>query len=178
MDDLSPYPQKARRRSASAHLRAGLRRARWGIAFALIRAAFQIGKGTRRSYQPVGIGGRRAKAVRDAEIRWQAIAGTLRHYSARSMLDIGCAEVAWVDFVSYDPRMPEAMRLFVKRVPRADNDIRLLERAVAEFLAETRRDLGALRQDNAGESPVRGRRASLISHDAMLAQAAEAPPWA
>ena len=66
-------------------------------------------------------------------------------YLKQMQFQMACAGRAWVDFVSYDPRMPEAMRLFVKRVPRADNDIRLLERAVSEFLAELDDRLGALR---------------------------------
>ena len=96
-------------------------------------------------------------------------------YIKQMQFQMACAGRAWVDFVSYDPRMPEAMRLFVKRVPRADNDIRLLECAVSEFLAELDDRLGALRSRyRSGESPG----ASLISHDAMLARASEAPPWA
>lgn len=42
----------------------------------------------------------------------------------------------WCDFVSFDPRLPEAMRLFVHRVPRDDARIAELEREVGAFLNE------------------------------------------
>jgi hypothetical protein len=38
--------------------------------------------------------------------------------------------------VSYDPRLPEAMKLFVKRVHRNEDDIADLERCVTAFLKE------------------------------------------
>jgi SAM-dependent methyltransferase len=91
----SLYPV-ARKRSFGARLRAGLRAARWSLARGLIRLAFIAGKGTRKSYQPVRIGAKRARPARDADTRWQAIAETLRHYGARSVFDIGCAEGVFV----------------------------------------------------------------------------------
>jgi putative phage-type endonuclease len=66
-------------------------------------------------------------------------------YVKQMQWQMACTRRQWCDFVSYDPRMPEAMRLFVKRVPRADSDIRLLEKAVAEFLAELDDKIDALR---------------------------------
>ena len=42
----------------------------------------------------------------------------------------------WVDFVSFDPRMPEHMRLFCKRLTRDDTYISVLEKEVITFLAE------------------------------------------
>ena len=42
----------------------------------------------------------------------------------------------WCDWVSFDPRLPEAMRLFVQRVKRDDELIGALEKQVREFLAE------------------------------------------
>lgn len=47
-----------------------------------------------------------------------------------------CSGRQWCDFASYDPRMPEAMRLFVRRVKRDDAMIASLENDVREFLAE------------------------------------------
>ena len=41
----------------------------------------------------------------------------------------------WVDFVSYDPRFPENLRLFIVRVPRDDAYIKDLEAEVRVFLA-------------------------------------------
>jgi putative phage-type endonuclease len=47
-----------------------------------------------------------------------------------------CAERQWVDWASYNPRLPEQMRLFVQRVKRDDVMIADLEKEVAVFLAE------------------------------------------
>jgi putative phage-type endonuclease len=40
----------------------------------------------------------------------------------------------WCDFVSYDPRFPENLQLFIVRVNRDDEYIKALETAVKEFL--------------------------------------------
>jgi putative phage-type endonuclease len=61
-----------------------------------------------------------------------------------------CPGRRWCDFVSFDPRMPEHMQLFVRRVPRDDALIAALERQVVEFLVDLdrkERDLGALYAD-------------------------------
>jgi hypothetical protein len=59
---------------------------------------------------------------------------------------MACAEREWCDFVSYDPRMPAEMRLFVKRLERDDKRIAELEEQVAEFLAELAGKVAALRK--------------------------------
>jgi putative phage-type endonuclease len=42
----------------------------------------------------------------------------------------------WCDYVSYDPRLPEPMRLFVRRIPRDNARIAELEKDVVAFLQE------------------------------------------
>ena len=42
----------------------------------------------------------------------------------------------WCDWVSYDPRLPERMQLFVQRVMRDDGQINVLEQQARVFLAE------------------------------------------
>jgi putative phage-type endonuclease len=49
---------------------------------------------------------------------------------------LACTGRQYCDFVSYDPRLPEAMRLFIKRMPRDDKRIAELETEVAGFLLE------------------------------------------
>lgn len=56
-----------------------------------------------------------------------------------------CTDRAWCDFVSYDPRLPEAMRLFVKRIERDAALCAELETEVIGFLNETRDKVEALR---------------------------------
>jgi hypothetical protein len=49
---------------------------------------------------------------------------------------IACTGRQWCDFASFDPRLPESMRLFVKRVERDDAKIAELEALVIDFLDE------------------------------------------
>jgi hypothetical protein len=57
---------------------------------------------------------------------------------------MACTGRAWCDFVSYDPRMPENMRLFVKRLARDDKRIKEIEEEIASFLLEMAVKLAAL----------------------------------
>lgn len=52
----------------------------------------------------------------------------------------------WCDFVSYDPRMPEDLSLFIKRVPRDPQMIADLMKQVEEFLGEVDADIKALEE--------------------------------
>jgi putative phage-type endonuclease len=52
----------------------------------------------------------------------------------------------WCDFVSYDPRMPEALQLHVQRIQRDEAFIADLERRVTSFLAEVGTQVEALRR--------------------------------
>jgi putative phage-type endonuclease len=51
----------------------------------------------------------------------------------------------WCDFVSFDPRMPEDLQLFVTRVERDDEKIAELEAAVIEFLNEVDQKIATLK---------------------------------
>lgn len=57
-------------------------------------------------------------------------------YAHQIQWQMACAGRQWTDFCSYDPRMPENMRLFIRRVRRDDAMIADLEREVTAFLAE------------------------------------------
>jgi putative phage-type endonuclease len=63
----------------------------------------------------------------------QAVPGK---YDTQIQFQMACTGRAYCDFVSYDPRMPENMRLFIKRVTRDDKRINELETEVAAFLLE------------------------------------------
>lgn len=65
-------------------------------------------------------------------------------YIVQMQFQMACAGAKWCDFASFDPRMPEAMRLFVKRVFRDDARIKELEKEVAAFLAELDRKVKEL----------------------------------
>jgi putative phage-type endonuclease len=52
----------------------------------------------------------------------------------------------WCDFVSYDPRMPEALQLHVQRIQRDEAFIADLERRVSSFLSEVGYQVEMLRR--------------------------------
>jgi putative phage-type endonuclease len=57
-------------------------------------------------------------------------------YETQIQFQMACTGRRWCDFISYDPRMPEQMRMFVRRVPRDDQRIAELETEVVAFLKE------------------------------------------
>lgn len=57
-------------------------------------------------------------------------------YVTQMMWQMACTGRAWCDFVSFDPRMPQDMQLFIKRVPRDNEMIATLEAEVIKFLGE------------------------------------------
>lgn len=57
-------------------------------------------------------------------------------YVLQMQFQMACANREWCDFVSFDPRMPEDLKLFVRRVERDDHCIQRIEEATIDFLAE------------------------------------------
>jgi len=66
-------------------------------------------------------------------------------YITQMQWQMACCERAWCDFVSFDPRMPDEMQLFIRRVERDDVEIARLEGLVTEFLFELGAKLHALK---------------------------------
>lgn len=59
-----------------------------------------------------------------------------KKYITQMHWQMACTGRTWCDWCSYDPRMPEQMRLYVQRVERDDELVASLEKDVREFLAE------------------------------------------
>lgn len=57
-------------------------------------------------------------------------------YVTQMQSQLSCTDREWVDFVSFDPRMPEHLRLFRQRVYRSEDHIKQIEEAVEQFLKE------------------------------------------
>jgi putative phage-type endonuclease len=57
-------------------------------------------------------------------------------YMPQVQWQMACANRLWVDFVSYDPRAPEGLQLFVTQIERDDKYILELEAEVNKFLGE------------------------------------------
>ena len=65
-------------------------------------------------------------------------------YVLQMQFQMACAGRDWCDFVSFDPRLPEHLRLFVQRVPRDVSLILSLESEVAAFNAEIEAKIATL----------------------------------
>lgn len=65
-------------------------------------------------------------------------------YVTQIMWQLACTGRQWCDFVSFDPRMPDSMRLFIRRIPRNDAAIAELEKEVTAFLVEVGDKVAAL----------------------------------
>ncbi len=67
-------------------------------------------------------------------------------YVTQIQFQLACTGRQWCDFVSYDPRMPGHLRLFVQRVNRDDDAIAHLEGEVRSFLAHVDAKVKALNE--------------------------------
>lgn len=72
-------------------------------------------------------------------------AGIDKKYRLQMQWQIACTGRAWCDFVSYDPRLPEAYRIHIERVELDSALIAEVEREVVAFLSELDDRLKALR---------------------------------
>lgn len=65
-------------------------------------------------------------------------------YIHQIQFQLACTGRKWCDFVSYDPRMPEHLKLFVRRVHRDEKHIEELESEVIKFLGDVEEKVAAL----------------------------------
>ena len=69
-------------------------------------------------------------------------------YIPQMQWQMACTGRKYCDFCSYDPRLPEHLRMFVQRVERDDDYIKMLETEVTKFLAELDEKLKQLEKVN------------------------------
>jgi putative phage-type endonuclease len=67
-------------------------------------------------------------------------------YQPQMQWQMACTGRKWCDFVSYDPRMPENLQIFVQRVERNDVYIKMLEEEVRVFIEEIEQKIEILRK--------------------------------
>ena len=65
-------------------------------------------------------------------------------YMPQVQWQMACANRLWVDFVSFDPRAPEGLQLFVTRIKRDDKYILEMEAEVNKFLGELKQKINQL----------------------------------
>ena len=66
-------------------------------------------------------------------------------YYAQMQWQMRCADRSWCDYVVFDPRMPAKAQLFVYRVERNPDWLRITEEEVLKFLAEVDAKVVALK---------------------------------
>ena len=66
-------------------------------------------------------------------------------YQPQMLWQMACTGAAWCDFVSFDPRLPDDLQLFVVRFNRDQARIDAMEAEVIAFLAEVDETLSRLR---------------------------------
>ena len=69
-----------------------------------------------------------------------------KKYYDQMQWQMACTGRYWCDFVSFDPRMPEGLQLFIKRIARDDKYIAELEGEVIQFLKEVDDKVNKLNQ--------------------------------
>jgi hypothetical protein len=69
-------------------------------------------------------------------------------YKPQMLAEMACTNRQWVDFVSFDPRLPKKLKLFQRRFMRDETKIAEMERAVEQFLEEVDAMLLRLKQDD------------------------------
>jgi hypothetical protein len=71
-------------------------------------------------------------------------------YITQMQWQMACTGREWCDFISFDPRLPENMQLFIKRVVRDKEMIDTLEMEVFNFLEEMETKLDKLTEKYSG----------------------------
>lgn len=67
---------------------------------------------------------------------------------------MACTGREWWDFASFDPLMPEEMKLYVQRIPRDEGRIAEIETAVIQFLSEVDAKVEQVLATMQGRSPL------------------------
>lgn len=79
-------------------------------------------------------------------INWMLHGAVPPEHKPQMILQCACTGRKWVEFVSYDPRMPEARRLFVRRFVPTAEEIETIEAAARTFLAEVEAMFDAVKE--------------------------------
>lgn len=66
-------------------------------------------------------------------IKWMTAGGVPEEHQAQCLWNMACAERDWWDFISFDPRMPDGLKVYIERMERDEARIRLIEAEVVRF---------------------------------------------
>ena len=73
-------------------------------------------------------------------------------YITQMQWQMACTERQWTDFVSYDPRMPEGLQLFIQKVDFDPEYVKTLETEVIAFLCELETKIKNLNERKHGKT--------------------------
>lgn len=79
-------------------------------------------------------------------LEWMLAGAIPVEHAPQMLAEMSCTGRDWVDFVSFDPRLPEAYQLFVRRYERDEKLIAAIEKEVTHFNQELDQVLKALPQ--------------------------------
>jgi putative phage-type endonuclease len=71
-------------------------------------------------------------------------------YHIQMQAQMACTNREWCDFVSFDPRMPDRSKLFIKRVMRSNDFIADMEKEIKEFLNEVEIEVNLMKGNTNG----------------------------
>jgi YqaJ-like viral recombinase domain len=77
-------------------------------------------------------------------LAYMATGAVPEEYQHQMLWNMACAEREWWDFASYDPRLPEKLRIFIVRMPRDEARIVEIEREVLKLNSEIQYICGQL----------------------------------
>lgn len=69
-------------------------------------------------------------------LRWIMAGEVPAEHRLQMLAQLACTGRQWCDFVAFDPRMPPARQLFVRRFIPGDGEVAAVEEAAREFLEE------------------------------------------
>ena len=85
-------------------------------------------------------------------------------YVPQLLAEMACSGRKWADFMSFDPRLPVKLQVFIKRLERDDEQIAEMEAGVIQFLAE----VDALTEKLGGRQIVAPKEVSPSAQDEAL----------
>ena len=77
-------------------------------------------------------------------LKWITAGEVPQEHIDQMQFGMVCGEMQWCDFISFDPRLPEKYRLFIRRLQRDDARIAEIEVGIGKFLAEVLETIQAL----------------------------------
>lgn len=78
-------------------------------------------------------------------VNWRMAGVAPDEHMPQMQWEMACCERLWCDFVSFDPRMPEDLQLFVVRVPRDGAMIAAIQAEVMKFEGEINAQIDKLK---------------------------------